>query len=165
MNVAEKIIQKLAKASQKLSTAESCTGGLVGASITAISGSSAIYEGGIISYSNAIKEQILKVNHQTLEKFGAVSENTAREMAFGVQQLLGSTWGISTTGIAGPTGGSEEKPVGIVCFGLSGPIGLRSTTKNFGSDLSRDDIRKSATEFALTWLMEHIPIIPLKTEI
>lgn len=157
MNSAAHIIQKLKDENQRLATAESCTGGLIGASITAISGSSDIYEGGVISYSNAIKENILKVNPQTLLEHGAVSENTAREMAFGVQQLTSSTWGISTTGIAGPTGGSAEKPVGMVCFGLSGPIGLRSTTKQFGSSLSRDDIRNLAAEFALSWLLEHTP--------
>jgi len=104
-----------------LVTAESCTGGLVAHRITNISGSSDYYLGGFVTYSNEAKERDLGVRHETLVAHGAVSEETAREMARGARERMAADIGVSVTGIAGPTGGSLEKPVGLVYVGLSAP--------------------------------------------
>lgn len=95
-------------------TAESCTGGYVSKRLTEVSGASAVFDCAVCSYSNEIKEKVLGVSHETLERYGAVSEQTAKEMAAGIRRLSGAEIGVSTTGIAGPGGGSEEKPVGLV---------------------------------------------------
>lgn len=109
----------LTKAGATISTAESCTGGLVGHKIVESAGASAYYTGGIISYSNDIKESQLGVSHNILEEYGAVSENTAREMAEGCLKKMGTDYSIATTGISGPGGGSKEKPVGLVYIAIS----------------------------------------------
>ncbi len=102
-----------------LATAESCTGGLVAQRITSVSGSSAYYLGGVVAYANEAKEDLLGVRHETLLAHGAVSEETALEMANGARERLGADIGVATTGIAGPTGGTPEKPVGLVYVALS----------------------------------------------
>ena len=102
-----------------IATAESCTGGLLAHYLTSISGSSAYFIQGIVSYSNHAKESLLGVSKKTLETHGAVSEQTAHEMAVGIQTNASTDIGISTTGIAGPTGGTAEKPVGLVYIGLA----------------------------------------------
>ena len=102
-----------------IATAESCTGGLIGDRFTNVSGSSAYYKGGIVAYRNEVKHDMLDVKKDTLETYGAVSEETALEMAIGVRKKLSSDIGLSTTGIAGPTGGTDEKPVGLIYVGLS----------------------------------------------
>ena len=137
-----------------LSCAESCTGGLVAKLITDLAGSSDIFEGGVVSYSNDVKMKILGVSEETLALHGAVSEETALEMARGVAERLGSDIGVSTTGIAGPGGGSEEKPVGTVCFGIASKFGVRTFTKQFGKELSRDEVRRAAADFALSLVEE-----------
>jgi nicotinamide-nucleotide amidase len=102
-----------------IATAESCTGGLIGDRFTNVSGSSAYYKGGIVAYSNEVKHDMLDVKKDTLETYGAVSEETALEMAIGVRKKLASDIGLSTTGIAGPSGGTDEKPVGLIYVGIS----------------------------------------------
>lgn len=102
-----------------ISTAESCTGGLLSHTLTAISGSSAYFLGGVVAYSNAIKAQMLGVQTSTLQAHGAVSTQTAREMAAGVRARFNADIGLATTGIAGPTGATPEKPVGLVYIGIS----------------------------------------------
>lgn len=102
-----------------LATAESCTGGLVAHRITCVPGSSLYYRGGVVAYANEVKEALLGVRHETLLVHGAVSEETALEMARGVRERLGADLGVATTGIAGPTGGTPEKPVGVVYVALS----------------------------------------------
>ena len=104
-----------------LVTAESCTGGLVAHRITDVPGSSVYYLGGFVAYANEVKEAVLGVRHQTILSHGAVSEETALEMAKGARQRMGADLGISTTGIAGPTGGTPDKPVGLVYVALSAP--------------------------------------------
>ena len=104
-----------------LATAESCTGGLVAHRITNRSGSSAYFRGGIVAYDNEIKENLLGVRHETLLAHGAVSPETAQEMARGARQRLGTSLAVSVTGIAGPTGGTPEKPVGLLYIGLAAP--------------------------------------------
>jgi len=102
-----------------ISTAESCTGGLLAHILTGVSGSSHYFVGGVVAYSNQIKEKLLGVKHETLIKHGAVSSQTAQEMAAGVRNKFKTDIGLSTTGIAGPTGGTPTKPVGLVWIGLS----------------------------------------------
>lgn len=111
---------------QSLATAESCTGGLVSHIITNVPGSSAFFERGVISYSDRSKVEILGVSQATIDQYGAVSEEVAREMALGVRERSVSDWGVSTTGIAGPSGGSEEKPVGTLWIGIASPDGVCS---------------------------------------
>ena len=102
-----------------VATAESCTGGLIGNMITEVSGSSAYYKGGIVAYSNELKERLLGVRHETLEQYGAVSEETAIEMARGCLAVTGADYAIATTGISGPTGATEEKPLGLVYVAIA----------------------------------------------
>jgi nicotinamide-nucleotide amidase len=111
--------KKLTDKHLSIATAESCTGGLLGHVLTSISGSSAYYDRGIISYTNQAKQDLLDVSEELLIKYGAVSEQVARAMAEGVRKLANTTIGVSTTGIAGPTGGTKDKPVGLVYIGLS----------------------------------------------
>ncbi len=106
-----------------LAVSESCTGGLIGHRITDVPGSSLYYEGSITAYSNDIKELILRVRHDTLYRHGAVSEQTAREMALGIRHTFRADIGLSVTGIAGPGGGTSDKPVGLVYVGLATPDG------------------------------------------
>ena len=115
----ELLIQK----HQTVGTAESCTGGSIGAAITSVAGSSAYFKGGVVAYSNEIKHSLLNVLNSSLDKYGAVSQQVVEEMARGVQKLLGVHWAVATSGIAGPDGGSEEKPVGTVWIAVANPQG------------------------------------------
>ena len=119
ITISEQLGQVLITQKLTIATAESCTGGLLGHLLTSVSGSSTYYLGGVIAYSNAVKESMLGVRHETLVAYGAVSEQTAKEMAAGTRERIGTDIGISTTGIAGPTGGTPEKPVGLVYIGIS----------------------------------------------
>jgi PncC family amidohydrolase len=121
MSTEETIGELLVEQGLTLATAESCTGGLVSHRITNISGSSAYFLGGFVTYSNEAKETLLGVHHETLQAHGAVSEQTAREMAQGARRQMGADLAVSVTGIAGPTGGTPEKPVGLVYIALSAP--------------------------------------------
>lgn len=115
----ESVADLLTKKKITISTAESCTGGLLGHLLTSISGSSVYYDRGIISYTNQAKHELLNVSVDLLENYGAVSKQVAEAMAEGVRKNAQADIGVSTTGIAGPTGGSKEKPVGLVYIGLS----------------------------------------------
>jgi nicotinamide-nucleotide amidase len=117
--VAAEINELLRGRHMTLSTAESCTGGLIGKMITEVSGASQIYGFGFVTYANEAKMQLIGVKKETLDAYGAVSEETAREMAEGARRVSGSDIGVSVTGIAGPTGGTKEKPVGLVYIGVS----------------------------------------------
>lgn len=117
-----------------VSVAESCTGGLLGAALTDLAGSSAYFEGGVQTYSYAAKEHILSVKHETLTTYGAVSSETVEEMAVNVRQKFSTDFGISISGIAGPGGGLPEKPVGTVWIGLAHPSGVITKRFNFGND-------------------------------
>lgn len=112
--LAEKIKQVLIERNEMMATAESCTGGLVASSIVNEAGSSAVLKGGIVAYQNEVKHDMLGVSEEILEKFGAVSEQTAKAMAEGARKQFGCEWAVSTTGIAGPTGAEPGKPVGTV---------------------------------------------------
>lgn len=114
----EKVVEKLRARNIKLATAESCTGGLISERITAVSGASEVFDCGVCSYSNEIKHKVLGVSEETLSVLGAVSSETAMQMAEGVRRLADADLAVSTTGIAGPTGGTPEKPVGLVFCGI-----------------------------------------------
>jgi nicotinamide-nucleotide amidase len=156
MNLVQSIAQLLFANNWKLALAESCTGGLVCAKLTELSGSSAWFERGYITYSNQAKTECLGVPAELIESQGAVSEAVAKAMALGAQRSAGTNVAVSITGIAGPTGGSIEKPVGTVCFGwsISKQAGENLTvcqTKLFSGD--RTAIREQADEYALTELL------------
>ena len=137
-----------------LSTAESCTGGYIAHLITSIPGSSAYFEGSVISYSNTIKQNQLGVSAETLRKHGAVSEDVVVEMAEGVKQNLNTDFALATSGVAGPDGGSAEKPVGTVWIAVSGPKRTMAQKFSFGNNRERN-IRKSALQ-AMSMLRKEI---------
>jgi competence/damage-inducible protein CinA-like protein len=130
-----------------LATAESCTGGMVAARLTSVPGSSDVFLGAVVAYANEVKERELGVAHETLERHGAVSPETAEEMAAGVRARLGADVGVSVTGVAGPGGGSAEKPVGLVYVHVETPEASRGIEFTYGQD--RDSIRRRATVAAL----------------
>ena len=154
----EQVATALAQRGWKLATAESCTGGGIAAALTERSGSSAWFERGFVTYSNASKIALLNVQQSTLDKHGAVSEAVAREMAVGALGNSAAQVTLSVTGVAGPDGGTAEKPVGMVCFGWAGPgAACRVETRQLTGD--RQQIRLQATIHALSgllsWLAEH----------
>ena len=150
MTVAEKLVALLKAQGLTCATAESCTGGGVGAAITAVAGSSAVFAGGVISYANEVKRDVLGVKAETLATVGAVSSETAAQMAEGVRKLLKTDLAVSLTGIAGPDGGSDEKPVGLVWFALATKDGVRTEKAIFPGE--RASIREQAVVHALGML-------------
>jgi len=148
MNLIEQISEKLKSHHWKLVTAESCTGGGLAYHLTQIPGSSAWYERGFVTYSNDAKEQLLQVKNQTLVQHGAVSAETASEMAVGALQNSQAQLSISITGIAGPDGGTKEKPVGTVWFGWAGKY-IKTETEMQLFEGDRTSIREQAIQFAL----------------
>ncbi|RVW00031.1 CinA family protein [Mesobaculum littorinae] len=136
----------------RLVTAESCTGGMVCAALTAVPGSSDVVEGGIVTYSNAMKRSHLGVSETSLATHGAVSEAVAEEMAEGARARSGADVAVSITGIAGP-GGSEHKPEGRVCFAIAGPAGTHSGTQEFGA-IGRAEVRQASVAHALSLLLD-----------
>ena len=140
----------LAAAGQTVTTAESCTGGLLAQRLTAVAGSSAYFLGGVVSYSNELKHQLLGVPREMLEAHGAVSEPVARAMATGVRDRLGSDWGVGITGVAGPGGGSDAKPVGTVHLAVAGPGGVLHRKPWFAGD--RDRVRGQSAQWSLDLL-------------
>ena len=149
-DVAEKLVALLEACGMTCATAESCTGGGIGSAITAIPGSSAVYLGGVVSYANEVKSGVLGVKEATLASVGAVSSETAAEMAGGARRITGADIAVSVTGIAGPGGGSAEKPVGLVWFGLASPDGVRTEKAIFAGDRAR--VREQAVVHALGML-------------
>lgn len=138
-----------------ITTAESCTGGLVAGAITTPPGASDIFREGFVTYSNAAKIRALGVSAATLDAYGAVSQEVAREMAIGARERAEADIAVSITGIAGP-GGSDFKPEGRVCFGLSTVEGTQAETVDFGA-LGRDAVRQHAVDHALGLLLKAIP--------
>ncbi len=153
INLAEKAVKKLSEKSKTLALAESCTGGLVSKLITDVSGASAVYMGGVCSYSNSVKMKILGVKEATLSEHGAVSEQVAVQMAQGVRVALGADIGIGITGIAGPLSDNTQKPVGLiyVCISDGETTTTRELRNNFTNDI-RTNNRLSAAKTALSLL-------------
>ncbi len=156
----EEVLSLLAMSALTLAIAESCTGGLISKRITDVPGASKSFAGSVVAYSNAVKTSILGVDAGVIERFGAVSEETARGMAGGVRKALSADIGISTTGIAGPDGGSPEKPVGTVCFGYADASNTFSFTRTFAGD--RKQVRSFAALFALELLRSRLHNLPLE---
>jgi PncC family amidohydrolase len=154
IELARTVGERLRRAGWHVATAESCTGGLVGHLLTEIAGSSEYYQGGVVSYDNAVKRDLLGVNPATLQSAGAVSEACAREMAAGARRLLGTEVAVSTTGIAGPGGGSPEKPVGLVYVAVATPRGTRCERYVFGTDRSAN--KEQAARAALELLLAEL---------
>lgn len=152
------ILAALRAKGQTLTVAESCTGGGLGARITSVPGSSDVFVGGIISYANEVKASVLGVRKETLETHGAVSEPCAREMADGARRVLEADWAISITGVAGPDGGTPQKPVGLVFIGVAGPDGTTVEEHRFRG--SRDGVRQRAAQFALIQLRLRLKAMP-----
>jgi nicotinamide-nucleotide amidase len=153
-NLLSKTIENLIKLNKTLSVVESCTGGKLSSLCTDLPGSSVFFKGGFITYSNELKEQLVHVRHETLLEFGAVSEQTAIEMAIGGREILHTDYCISITGIAGPGGGSEEKPVGLVWIGLSSNNRTFARKHIFGTD--RDMNRERSVYAALSLLYDEL---------
>jgi nicotinamide-nucleotide amidase len=137
-----------------LATAESCTGGLVAGAITAVLGSSEWFERGFITYSNAAKTEQIGVPVETIERFGAVSEETALAMARGALTASKAQWAVAITGVAGPSGGSADKPVGTVCFAWAGPDGVTASRLHLTGD--RAAIRRESVAVALQGLIDRL---------
>lgn len=153
MTLAEQVLQAARAAGTKLATAESCTGGMIISALTDIPGSSDVVDRGFVTYSNSAKEQMLGVATETLDRFGAVSEEVAAEMAIGALQRSDASIAVSVTGIAGP-GGSEFKPEGRVCFGLAqSGADLETETVEFGA-IGRANVRQKTVEHALGLMLE-----------
>ena len=151
------VLAALKAHSLTLGTAESCTGGFIGKLLTDVPGSSESFFGGVISYANEVKSGVLGVNSRTLRDFGAVSRETAAEMAVGARRVLGTDVAVSVTGIAGPDGGTAEKPVGTVCFGIADRAGVRTKRRQFPADWTRDQIRRATAACALLDVLESVP--------
>jgi nicotinamide-nucleotide amidase len=138
----------------RVATAESCTGGLISAAITEVAGSSDWFECGFVTYSNAAKMRDLGVPEAMLQRFGAVSTEVAQAMAEGARRASGSGWAVAVTGIAGPAGGSADKPVGTVCFGWSGPSGSNAIRILIPGD--RAAVRRESARVALQGLVDRL---------
>lgn len=149
-DIAAEVGEELLRRQMNLAVAESCTGGMLSATITAVSGASGYFRGGVIAYHNDVKKQLLKVRSEALEKVGAVSEPVAQQMALGVRAALGADYGVGVTGVAGPTGGAPEKPVGLVFICVSSDAGDLVEAFHFFGD--REEIRTAAVNAALQML-------------
>ncbi len=158
MRIEEKLGRLLREKGLTLATAESCTGGLVADRITDIPGSSAYFLGGVVAYDNRIKTEVLQVPQETLKRHGAVSEATVRAMAEGARRLLGADLAVSVSGVAGPGGGSEEKPVGLTWIGLAAREGTR--TRQFCWQGDRRENKAAAAQAALELVVAYLEKVP-----
>jgi nicotinamide-nucleotide amidase len=150
--LATRVGERLRAKRALLVTAESCTGGWVSQAVTAVAGSSEWFERGFVVYSNAAKEEMLGVRRETLEQHGAVSEQTAEELARGALERSRGTIALAVTGVAGPSGGSAAKPVGFVCFSWATRHEVRSERRRFAGD--REAVRRQSVVRALEGLLE-----------
>ncbi|WP_404404056.1 CinA family protein [Pelagibacterium halotolerans] len=152
-DLAQAVNDKLRDAGATLVTAESCTGGLIAGAITAVPGSSDILYGGFVTYSNAAKTAMIGVPEDLIAHYGAVSPEVARAMAEGARRTAQSDFAIAVTGVAGPSGGSVDKPVGLVHFGLASATGTVHVERRFG-DIGRDQVRAETVATALQMILD-----------
>ncbi len=150
----ESVVELLAQKKMTVTTAESCTGGLIAGTLVNVAGASDVLNEGYVTYSNDAKERLVGVKHETLEEYGAVSEQTAREMAEGAAKAAGADAALSATGIAGPGGGTEEKPVGLVYIGCY--VNGETTVKECRFEGSRMENRLHTVETALQLLLRQL---------
>ncbi len=153
MTLEEKVVKALNEKGLVMATAESCTGGYIAKRITDVSGSSSVFNCGIVSYSNDIKEKVLGVNGETLEKYGAVSEQTVDEMVRGALNVSGADIAVAVSGIAGPNSDNTNKPVGMICFAVSN--GKQTIIKTSYTDF-KENVRNNNREFAVKTALEMI---------
>lgn len=153
LGLARKVNDRLLLAEKTMVTAESCTGGLVAAALTSVAGSSSILYGGFVTYANEAKTAMISVPADLIARHGAVSQEVARAMAEGARRTAGVDLAIAITGIAGPGGGSDEKPIGLVHFGLATAENTIHRKEKFG-DLGRDRIRQEAVRVALEMILD-----------
>ena len=151
-SLASVVIEKLRQRGETLAVAESCSGGGLGAALTAVPGASDVFLGGVIAYANAVKQGLLGVDPLELERWGAVSDPVAEAMALGARRVTGSDWALAITGVAGPGGGSDQKPVGLVHIAVAGPASCRSDAVRFGSSRPRAWIQALSVGEALNRL-------------
>lgn len=144
-SVATAVLKNLERKGKTLATAESCTGGTIASMITAIPGASAVFKGSVVSYATSVKEEILGVSRESVEKHTVVSQEVVEEMALGVKKLLSVDYAVATTGIAGPDGGTDENPVGTVWIAVASPEGVTSKKCNFGKDRDNNIHRAAVT--------------------
>jgi len=154
INLSSAIGEQLQTHGLSIATAESCTGGLLSHVLTAVSGSSNYFMGGIVAYSNPIKEKFLGVLPETLLMVGAVSSQTAQEMADGIRHKFRTDFGLSTTGIAGPTGGTPDKPVGLVWIGISTPLGTTTHECHFNGN--REEVQYNTVHEILSRFLTYL---------
>lgn len=153
--VVQQLTDYLLQHTLKVATAESCTAGMVASALTQSAGSSDWFECGFVTYSNRAKQDMLDVSQESLHQYGAVSEQVASEMVYGACNNSHADVALSITGIAGPSGGTQDKPVGTVCFGFINPTGnIYTTTEYFAGD--RAKVRQLAVDFALKHLLEFL---------
>jgi PncC family amidohydrolase len=152
--LAQQLVGALSQRGLKITTAESCTGGLIAGAITSISGSSAVFDTGFVTYANGAKIALLGVQEKTLANVGAVSEQTAKEMAEGTREKANADVAISATGIAGPTGGNPEKPVGLVFIGIA--TEQKTEVRKFNFKGNREEIRTQSVRAALELALEEL---------
>lgn len=153
--LARRVVEAAAARGLVITAAESCTGGLVSGALTSVAGSSAVVERGFVTYSNAAKSDLLGVPATLINRHGAVSEAVAMGMAEGALAHSAAQVSVAVTGIAGPGGGSTDKPVGLVHFAAAGPAGLIHLERRFG-DIGRDAVRQAAVRVALELLLDRI---------
>jgi PncC family amidohydrolase len=151
MDQETRLVAQCRESGVTLATAESCTGGMVAARITSVPGASAVFLGGVVSYADGVKRSLLNVPPDVLEREGAVSSGCAAAMAEGARRTLGADVSVAVTGIAGPAGGTPEKPVGLVWFAVATPDSVQTERRMFTG--ARDDVRRQAADHALTLLL------------
>ena len=150
-NIVEKVVDILIKNGLSITTAESCTGGLIASSIVSVSNASKVFNEAYVTYANSSKIKLLGVSQKSIDKYGVVSEVVTREMAIGAAKNSNADVSLVSSGIAGPTGGSLEKPVGTVCFGIFLKGKIYTYTKKFGN-LGRNVVREKSKDYILTTL-------------
>lgn len=153
MALEEQVVDKLLKLGYHISFAESCTGGLCCGNLVNVTNASKVLDVSFVTYANEAKTEFLGVSTDTILKYGVVSEQVAYEMAAGVAQTAKSQVGVGITGVAGPGGGTDKKPVGMVCFGFSVNGSVKTYTMQFG-EIGRNQVRKSSVEFVFQTLIE-----------
>lgn len=155
MENAEKLVNLLIEKKLHITTAESCTGGMVASRIVDVANASKVFNVAYVTYANEAKEKYLNVDSKTIEKYGVVSEEVTKQMALGALKEANADISIVTSGIAGPTGGTEYKPVGIVCFGVGIKDNVYTSTKYFGN-IGRNKVRSMATEYIIDFAINLI---------
>jgi len=153
---AQEVIDRFSATGKTIATAESCTGGLIAGALTDIAGSSAVVDRGFVTYSNEAKRDMLDVPDELIVQVGAVSEQVARKMAEGALAHAGTDRTVAVTGVAGPGGGSAEKPVGLVHFAVARPDGETVHARHVFADMNRDEVRQATVQVALSMLLESL---------